>query len=229
MSLEEATRWLMAFDSYLAWNESVIDRKSPKCLESQLDTSLLSRMAKDESVTEKTTVRGSAGILNILKGYFVKDSSQQHNNTRPRSTNEGADNSEEGRHGKHKGESTSVSQYQNWTTVELSNPVQSAWIFQAYLRQVAAIAQRIKLSISRWRKDRSKRNGDRTTSELEELRTDMLGQLSNIEESWSEAMNDDERLQTDAAEEKKTLARTVRDSRSWGREGLGGGNCMETA
>jgi hypothetical protein len=48
----------------------------------------------------------------------------------------------------------------------------------------------------------------------------MLGQLSNIEESWDEATNDDEWLQTDAAEEKKTLARTVRDSRSWGREAL---------
>ena len=48
----------------------------------------------------------------------------------------------------------------------------------------------------------------------------MLGQLSNIEESWDEATNDDEWLQTDATEEKKTLARTVRNSRSWGREAL---------
>jgi hypothetical protein len=48
----------------------------------------------------------------------------------------------------------------------------------------------------------------------------MLGQLPNVEESWSEATNDDEWLQTDAAEEKKTLARTVRDSRSWGQEAL---------
>ena len=116
----------------------VIDRKSPKCLrdllESLLDTSLVSRMAKDESITERSTVRGSTGILNILKGYFVEDSSQQQDNIRPLSTNRGADNhSEEGQRKDHGGDSTSVSQYQNWTTVELSNPVQSAWIFQAYL------------------------------------------------------------------------------------------------
>jgi hypothetical protein len=146
--------------SYLAWNDSIIDRKSPKCvrdlLESHLDTSLLSRMAKDESITEKTTVQGSTGILNILKGYFVEDPSQQQDNTRPRTTNKGTDNTEEGR-------------YQAWKTVELSDPVHSAWIFQAYLRQVAAIAQRIELSISRWRNDRSESNSNRTTSELEEL------------------------------------------------------------
>ena len=88
------------------------------------------------------------------------------------------------------------------------------------MRQVAAIAQRIELSISRWRKDRSAGSSDRTMNELEGLRTDMLGQLSNIEESWDEATNDDEWLQTDAAEEKKTLARTVHDSRSWGWEAL---------
>ena len=79
----------------------VIDRKSPKCLrdllESLLDTSVVSRMAKDESITERTTVRGSTGILNILKGYFVEDSSQQQDNIRPLLTNRGADNhSEEG-------------------------------------------------------------------------------------------------------------------------------------
>ena len=87
MSLEEATRWLKTFESYLAWNESVINRKSPKCLrdllESLLDTSLVSRMVKDESITERTTVRGSTGILNILKGYFVEEFSQQQDNIRP--------------------------------------------------------------------------------------------------------------------------------------------------
>jgi hypothetical protein len=48
----------------------------------------------------------------------------------------------------------------------------------------------------------------------------MLGQLSNVGESWSKATNEDEWLQTDAAEEKKTLTRTVRDARSWGQEAL---------
>ena len=52
--------------------------------------------------------------------------------------------------------------------------------------------------------------------ELEKMQTDMLGQMYSIEESWDEATNNDKWLQTDGAEEKKTLARTVRDSRSWG-------------
>ena len=57
-------------------------------------------------------------------------------------------------------------------------------------------------------------------SELEKLGTDMLGQMNSIEESWDEATNNDKWLQTDGAEEKKTLARTVRDSRSCCREAL---------
>ena len=86
---------------------------------------------------------------------------------------------------------------------------------------MATLAERIELSISRWTKDRSESNGDRTASELEELRTDMLGQLSNIEESWGEANNDDGWLQPDdAAEKKKAIARTVSDARSWGQEAL---------
>ena len=45
----------------------------------------------------------------------------------------------------------------------------------------------------------------------------MLGQMSSIEEK---VMNNNEWLHTDGEEEKKTLARTVRDLRSWGREAL---------
>ena len=30
MTLEEATRWLRTFDSYLSWNASIIERKSIK-------------------------------------------------------------------------------------------------------------------------------------------------------------------------------------------------------
>jgi hypothetical protein len=137
--------------------------------------------------------------LSRLKGYFVEDS--------PRTTNRNTNDTEE-------------DQYKSWTTAKSSNPIHSAWIFQAYLRQVAALAERIELSISCWTKDRSESNGDRTTSELEELRTDMLGQLSNIGESWGEAINEDGWLQTDAAEEKKALARTVHDARSWGQKAL---------
>ena len=89
------------------------------------------------------------------------------------------------------------------------------------MKQVAALAERIELSISRWTKDRSESNGNRTTSELEELQTDMLSQLSNIGESWGKANDDDGWLQPDdAAEEKKALARTVSDARSWGQEAL---------
>ena len=71
MSLKEATRWLKTFVSYLAWNELVIERKSLKCirklLESLLDMSLISRLAKDKSITERTTVQGSTGVLSILR------------------------------------------------------------------------------------------------------------------------------------------------------------------
>ena len=60
MSLEEATRWLKKFEGYLAWNDSVIERKSGKyvreLLESLLDMSLILRLAKDKSITETTTV-----------------------------------------------------------------------------------------------------------------------------------------------------------------------------
>jgi hypothetical protein len=118
MSLEEATKWIMSFDSYLTWNDSIIDRKSLKCvrnlLESHLDTSLLSRMAKDKSITERTTVQDSTGILSRLKGYFVEDS--------PRTTNRNTNDTEE-------------DQYKSWTTAKSSNPIHSEWIFQAYLRQ----------------------------------------------------------------------------------------------
>ena len=48
----------------------------------------------------------------------------------------------------------------------------------------------------------------------------MLGQMYSIEESWDKATNNDKWFQTDGAEEKKTLARTVRDIRSWGWEAL---------
>jgi hypothetical protein len=50
MSLEEATLWIRCFDSYLTWNDSVIDGKSLECvrnlLETQLDASLISKLAR---------------------------------------------------------------------------------------------------------------------------------------------------------------------------------------
>jgi hypothetical protein len=72
MSLEEATKWIRCFDSYLTWNDSIINWKSLKCvrnlLENHLDANLLLKMATDESITERTTVQGSAGMLSKLKG-----------------------------------------------------------------------------------------------------------------------------------------------------------------
>ena len=101
--------------------------------------------------------------------------------------------------------------------METPNPVQYAWIFQAYLRQVDAIAQRIEVSISHWRKHKSVEGGNKTLSELDKLRNDMLGLMSSIEESWEETTNNDEWLHADGEKEKKLLARALRDSRSWGR------------
>jgi hypothetical protein len=101
MSLEEATKWIRCFNSYLTWNDSIIDRKSLKCvrnlLESQLDANLISKMATDESITERTTVQGSAGILSKLKGYFIENSQRTAN----RNINE--------------------DQYKSWTTANSSN------------------------------------------------------------------------------------------------------------
>jgi hypothetical protein len=201
MSLEEATQWIRCFNSYLTWNDSIIDRKSPKCvrnlLESQLDANLISKMATDESITERTTIQGPAGILSKLEGYFIVNSQRTVN------------------------KNSSEDQYGSRTTTNSSNPIHPTWIFQAYLKQVATLVERIERSISRWTKDRSESNSDRTASELEELRTDMLAQLSNIGESWGEANDDDGWLQPDdTAEEKKAIARTVSDARSWGQEAL---------
>ena len=136
-------------------------------LESQLDASLISKLAKDESITKTTAVQGPAGILSKLEGYFIVNSQQTANK-----------NSNGDQHGSR-------------PTTNLSSPVHPTWIFQAYLKQVATLAERIELSISRWTKDKSESNGERTASELEELRTDMLSQLSNVGESWGEANDDD--------------------------------------
>ena len=75
MTLEEASKWLKNFDSYLTWNEPVIDKKSPthlrSLLESFLDASMVSKLQTDESITEDTLVRGTGGLLETLKNYFV--------------------------------------------------------------------------------------------------------------------------------------------------------------
>ena len=178
MSLEEATRWLKTFEGYLAWNESVIERKSRKyvreLLESLLDMSLILRLAKDKSITETTTVRGSTGVLSILQGYFVHDY-HEHQDDPPQWATRDADNHlEEAQRKEHEVDptpnpTTKTTQYQSWTTMETTNPVQYAWIFQAYLRQVTAMAQQIETSISHWKKHKSAEGGDKTMSKLGKL------------------------------------------------------------
>ena len=65
MSLEEATRWLKTFESYLLWNEPIIENKGTKCvpalLESLLDTSVISWQVQDQTVTEWTPIQGPSG------------------------------------------------------------------------------------------------------------------------------------------------------------------------
>ena len=77
MSLEEATKWLKNFESYLNWNKPVIAKKSPEhlrnLLESFLDASMVSKLQTDEVVTEDTLVRGPGGLLETLRNYFVDD------------------------------------------------------------------------------------------------------------------------------------------------------------
>jgi hypothetical protein len=75
MTLEEESKWLKNFDSYLNWNEPVIAKKSPEhlrnLLESFLDASMVSELQMDELVTEDTLVRGPGGLLETLRNYFV--------------------------------------------------------------------------------------------------------------------------------------------------------------
>jgi hypothetical protein len=77
MSLEEATKWLTFFESYLDWNKRIIAKRSvssiQNLLESSLDASLVSKLQTDVTVTADTTVRGEAGVLEKLKKYFFDD------------------------------------------------------------------------------------------------------------------------------------------------------------
>ena len=118
------------------------------------------KKATDESIAEETTVWGSTGILSKLKEYFIENTQQAMNDI------------------------IAVEQYKSRKPTNPPNPVHPAWVFQAYLKQVATLAVRIELLISRWTEDRSESTGNRTASELEELRMDMLSQLSHLGESW---------------------------------------------
>jgi hypothetical protein len=78
-----------------------------------------------------------------------------------------------------------------------------------YLKNVAAIAQRIETLISHWRKDRGTGADDKRSDGLEKLRKDLIVQMSSIEENWDKVMNNVGWFWTDTVEEKKTIARTV--------------------
>ena len=77
MNLEEASKWLKSFDSYLNWNEPIIRNKTPErlrnLLESCLEASMISKLHTDEAVGEDTSIQGPNGLLEILGKYFVDD------------------------------------------------------------------------------------------------------------------------------------------------------------
>ena len=77
MTLEEASKWLKNFDSYLNWNEPIIRNKIPErlrnLLESCLEASMIFKLHTDEAVGEDTSVQGPNGLLEVLEKYFVDD------------------------------------------------------------------------------------------------------------------------------------------------------------
>ena len=74
MSLEEATKWLTQFESYLDWNKRIINKRTVysirQLLEGSLDASLVNKLRTDANVTPETAVRGENGVLVTLKKYF---------------------------------------------------------------------------------------------------------------------------------------------------------------
>ena len=77
MTLEEASKWIKNFESYLEWNQLVVDKKSTKnlidLLESFLDAGMVSKMDTDESITATTEVRGPEGILVKIIEHYLDD------------------------------------------------------------------------------------------------------------------------------------------------------------
>jgi hypothetical protein len=77
MSLEEATTWIVLFESYLNWNKQLLGRKSITAvrhlLESSLEAGLVSKLRTDVSIGTETEVQGPDGVLAKLKGYFIAD------------------------------------------------------------------------------------------------------------------------------------------------------------
>ena len=164
MSLEEQTRWLKTFESYLAWNESVIETKSTKnlqdLLESYLDTGLISKLDTDQSVTKETTVLGSTGILVKLRVYFIDVHPHHQSNVQPQLIRGGAgDRSEEARHAANVLECPGCRM--DATSTLTTTMTYYTWVFPVYLKHVAVIAQRIEASISLWRKDRGTGGDDK--------------------------------------------------------------------
>ena len=65
-------------------------------------------------------------------------------------------------------------------------PKDPTWIFHA---QVGAIALRIEAATSDWKKHKTTDSGDRILSKLSPLRTDVIDQMSNIEEIWKDTVD----------------------------------------
>jgi hypothetical protein len=77
MTLEEATRWIKSFDSYLNWNERIIRNKTPaqlrSLLENSLEAGMVSKLLTDDAVNDDTPIQGTGGLLDILGKYFVDE------------------------------------------------------------------------------------------------------------------------------------------------------------
>ena len=72
------------------------------------------------------------------------------------------------------------------------------WILPVYLKHIVVIVERIKMSIPLWRKETGM-GPDGRLDRLEQLREDLMDQLSSIEENWDKATNNVRWSQADTA------------------------------
>ena len=89
-----------------------------------------------------------------------------------------------------------------------------------YDRSARSLWELSEAATSDWKKHKNTDSGDRIISKLSPLRTDMIDQMSNIEESWKDTIDSKEWRHGYDVKEKKLLVRAIQDSRSWGREAL---------
>ena len=165
-------------------------------------------------------------VLDAIKGYFALNNPEDQDKLLQSAHRDMGHGEDRVQDDKQKTDhtptvTTKTTEYQGLKTVVTSNPVQCAWIFQAYLRQVDAITQRIKTLTTQWRKHKDAESGHKTlnchktSTEVGKLRNDMIGQMSNIKEVWVDTTKDDNWLLVDN-EEKQLITRILQDSTSWG-------------